>query len=215
MPLILSLIQTSLGKKYLSAASGLLLGGFLLVHLTGNAASFFGKDAFNAYAAHLHGLGPLRIIPETALALAFAVHVGMGVLLFIKNRKARPCRYAVNSPRPAQVNATTMTYTGMVILIFILVHLFQFHFARHATTVSGLVTATLSQPAIGLFYLFSLTALGLHLSHGLWGLMQSFGITHPRYFDFFVISGQAGGILISTVFMLIVILALLSDSFLR
>lgn len=214
MSLTASLIQTSIGKKYLSAGSGLLLGFFLLAHLAGNVASFFGPDAYNAYASHLHALGPFLTIPEAILALIFVLHVATGLFLFLENRKAKPCRYAITAPIASRVNSATMPYTGMIILLFVLVHLFQFHFANHALTVSEQVRGTLSQPATGLFYLLSLTALGLHLSHGLWSLLQSFGINHPRYDSFFILSGRGSGILISAVFMLIVILTLLSDTFL-
>lgn len=214
MSLPLSLIQTSLGKKYLSAGTGFLLGLFLVVHLIGNATAFFGRDAYNAYASHLHTLGPFLKVPETILALIFCIHVLTAVLLFIENRKARPCRYAVSATTTTRLPSTTMPYSGVVILIFILAHLFQFHFTKHTTPIAELVRRALSQPAIGLFYLLALTALGLHLSHGFWSLLQSCGINHPRYNNFFVLSGLGSGILISTVFMLIVILCLFSDSFL-
>lgn len=214
MSLTLSLIQTSIGKKYISASTGFLLGLFLLAHLAGNAASFFGPEAYNAYASHLHALGPLLKLPETILALIFAAHAATGLLLFLENRKARPSRYAVSPPLTSKINSSTMPYTGLIILLFVVVHLLQFHFASHVTTVSELVKGTLSQPASGLFYLLSLTALGLHLSHGLWSLLQSFGVNHPRYNDLFILCGQGSGIFISAIFMLIVILALLSDTFL-
>jgi len=214
MPLPLSLIRTSLGKKYLSAATACLLSAFLLVHLAGNAVSFFGGAAYNAYAALLKALGPLLIIPEAVLALAFAVHVAMGVLLFIENRRARPCHYVANSRNKSVVSSSPMLYSGVVILIFILGHLIQFHPARDLPGVAALVKATLSQPAIGLWYLGSLAALGLHLRHGLWSLTQSCGITFPRHTTP-LLYGQASGIFISAAFMLIVILSLLSDSFLR
>lgn len=215
MDYTLSLLRTSVGKKTVSAATGFLLGVFLFVHMLGNAATFFGRGAYNAYAAHLHALGPFLKVPEGLLALLFVVHVLTGLLLFIDNRNARPSRYAVSGPVPTRVNAATMPYTGLAILLFVAIHLFHFHFATYTTTVADLVKATLSQPAIGGFYLLAFAALGLHLSHGFWSLLQTVGINHPRYNGFFVLSGRTGGVLISTVFALIVILSLVSASFLR
>ncbi len=214
MDYTLSLIQTSVGKKTISATTGFLLGVFLFVHMLGNAATLFGRGAYNGYAVHLHALGPFLKVPEGVLALIFAVHVLTGMLLFIDNRAARPSRYAVSAPLPARVNAATMPYTGLAILLFVSVHLFHFHFATSTATLADLVKATLSQPAIGGFYLLDFIALGLHLSHGFWSLLQTFGINHPRYNGFFRLSGLSGGVLISGVFALIVILSLLSASFL-
>lgn len=215
MTFTLSLVRTSIGKKYIVASTGFLLGVFLFVHVLGNAASLFGRGAYNAYAEHLHALGPFLRVPEVCLALICLVHVSTALLLFVENRAARPCRYAVSPPLTAKVNSASMPYSGLVILLFLLAHLFHFHFAGSSLTVADLVRQTLSQPATGLFYLVGLTALGLHLSHGFWSLLQTFGINHPRYNDFFVLSGLVGGVSISVLFMLIVILSLLSDAFLR
>ena len=33
----------------------------------------------------------------------------------------------------------------------------------------------------GLFYIISFVALAIHLSHGFWSMLQTFGINHPRY----------------------------------
>jgi succinate dehydrogenase / fumarate reductase cytochrome b subunit len=210
-----ALIQTSIGKKTISAGTGFLLGVFLFVHMLGNAATLFGRGAYNAYAAHLHALGPFLKVPESCLALTLLVHVLTGLLLFIENRKARPSRYAGSAPLPGKVNAATMPYTGAVILVFIASHLFHFHFAHIPSTLADLVRTTLSQPVIGGCYLAAFCALALHLSHGFWSLLQTFGINHPRFNGFFLLSGRTGGGLISGIFSLIVTLCLCSASFLR
>lgn len=210
----LSLLLTSIGKKYITACTGFLLGVFLVVHLAGNAASFFGRGVYEAYAGHLNALGPFLKVPETILALLFIVHVATSLLLVVENRKARPYRYAVRRWDAAQVHSATMPYTGVVILVFVLVHLSHFHFAGGTATLASLVRATLSQPVVGLSYATALIALGLHLSHGFWSLLHTFGINHPRYNDFLVLAGLGGGIFVSGGFLTIVLCALLSDSFL-
>ena len=51
--------KSSLGKKYIMAITGFMLGAFLTVHAIGNSTIFWGGAAFNSYAHHLHSLGPL------------------------------------------------------------------------------------------------------------------------------------------------------------
>ena len=55
----LQAILSSPGRKYIMAVSGFLLGVFMLFHAAGNSFIFYGKTALNAYAEHLHSLGPL------------------------------------------------------------------------------------------------------------------------------------------------------------
>ena len=46
-------LKTSLGKKMVMALTGLILLGFVVVHLAGNLQIFLGPDALNAYAEKL------------------------------------------------------------------------------------------------------------------------------------------------------------------
>ena len=59
MGMIGSLYRSSVGKKSIMAASGLLLTLFICTHLLGNSISFLGREAFNSYAERLHSLGVL------------------------------------------------------------------------------------------------------------------------------------------------------------
>ena len=53
MNVITRLWQSSLGKKYLMALSGIALFGFVVGHLMGNLQVFAGPDKINSYAAFL------------------------------------------------------------------------------------------------------------------------------------------------------------------
>ncbi len=53
MKLITTLFKSSLGKKYLMAATGLLLFLFVLGHLAGNLQIFLGPEAINRYGHFL------------------------------------------------------------------------------------------------------------------------------------------------------------------
>ncbi|MBM4076626.1 MAG: succinate dehydrogenase, partial [Planctomycetes bacterium] len=63
------LLASSIGQKFVMAITGLLLCGFLVVHLEGNLLMFSGADKYNAYAHFLHSQEELLLIAETGLFL--------------------------------------------------------------------------------------------------------------------------------------------------
>ncbi|MCF6289695.1 MAG: succinate dehydrogenase cytochrome b subunit [Desulfobacterales bacterium] len=212
--LLRGIISTPLGKKGLMALSGAGLGFFLLIHLLGNLTAFMGRQAFLSYAEHLHRLGPLIQLFEAMLVSLFAVHVILAALLYLENLRARPQRYAVYKRQAGHWGARTMPYTGLVILVFVLVHLANFHFTNGEVEIADLVRSTLHQPGYGLFYILSMAALGLHLSHGFWSMFQSLGLSHPKYEPLVRNGALAISLLIGAVFILIPTLAMLSQRFL-
>ncbi|MBU0728915.1 MAG: succinate dehydrogenase cytochrome b subunit [Proteobacteria bacterium] len=214
MSLFISLIRSSVGKKYIMAATGSFLSFFLLAHLIGNSFSFFGKDAFNSYASHLHSLSFLLHILEVILALIFLAHILTAFFLYVDNLKARPDPYAV-SKGTRSWNSRTMPYTGLILLIFILAHLENFHFTTVTATPSEMVGDLLGSPGSAIFYLFALATLGVHLSHGFWSMFQSAGINHPKYNIFLKNAGLGAAVILCSIFMLIPILALLTEWFLQ
>jgi succinate dehydrogenase / fumarate reductase cytochrome b subunit len=215
MGLIGSLYRSSVGKKSIMAASGLLLSLFLLTHMLGNSVSFLGRDAFNTYAERLHSLGILVYIFEIGLLTLFLIHIITGIILYLENLQARPSRYSVNSSEGGRSwGSRTMPYTGAIILVFIIVHLMNFHFTDKSVPVADLVRELLSSPSLAFFYIFSLVALALHLSHGFWSLFQSIGFNHEKYNPLLLKGALVFSILMGTVFILIPVLTLVSRSFL-
>jgi len=208
-------INSSIGRKTVMAVTGLLLSLFIIGHLLGNSNIFLGRAAFDSYAAHLHALGGLLHLVEIVLLLVFVLHVGFGLYLFLDNLRARPEGYAVTRSAGGRTpGSRTMPYTGLFILVFLADHLARFHFTPH-TSVSDLVRENLTRPAIAVFYIAALTALTLHLSHGLWSLWQSLGFNHPKYETFLDRGGLALGILIGAILIMIPALALFWPGFLR
>uniref|UniRef100_A0A7C4MPH0 Succinate dehydrogenase cytochrome b subunit n=1 Tax=Desulfatirhabdium butyrativorans TaxID=340467 RepID=A0A7C4MPH0_9BACT len=180
------LIQTfgsSIGKKLMMAVSGLCFCGFLAAHLAGNLFIYGGKDAFNAYASHLHSLGPLLTIAEFGLLFLALVHVVSGLVLFYQNWSARPERYQVNATAGGRtIGSATMPYTGLILLAFVLFHLFQFHFVDKTTrTIFDIVSTAFRNPVnVGLYVLVMVVA-AIHVSHGFWSAFQTLGANHPKY----------------------------------
>ena len=200
-------VSTSLGKKYIMALTGLLLGGFLLLHAAGNATIFLGREAFLAYAARLHTLGLAVMVAELLLAVLFLTHVVTGLTLFLENIGARPERYAVNARAGGSTwGSATMPYTGLVVLTFLFLHLENFRFIEQGTSIADIVAQVLRHPLYSLLYAIGLTALAVHVSHGFWSLFQSAGVNHPRYNQLIRTCAWLIGGLIIAVFVLIVLL---------
>ena len=183
MDWLIKTVGTSVGKKLLMALTGLAFCGFLAAHLAGNLTLYGGADAFNSYAEHLHSLGPLITVAELGLLALFLVHVLTGLLLFVQNLKARPQRYAVDhSAGGRTLGSRTMPYTGVLILLFIIYHLMNFHFVdKSHTTIFAIVAAAFANPIQMFLYIAAVIVVGVHVSHGFWSLFQTFGANHPKY----------------------------------
>ena len=177
---------SSVGKKMMMAVTGLFFCVFLVLHLAGNLTLFMGKDVFNSYAEHLHSLGPLLTLAEWGLLIFAVVHISTGLLLFYQNFKARPERYAVNKRAGGRtLGSATMPYTGVVLLLFVIYHLFNFHFVdKTHTTIFQIVSNAFAQPSYVLIYTFAMIIAAVHVSHGFWSAFQTLGANHPKYTPF-------------------------------
>jgi len=208
-------LSSSIGKKGLMAASGLLLSLFLLAHMLGNFTSFLGRDAFNAYAARLHSYGLLIALFEMLLLAVLLVHVAAAIVLYLQNLASRPTRYAVNMKRGRSLAARLMPYTGLLTLVFLVIHLVNFHFARGAQPEAEMVRRVLRQPGFALFYMLSVAGVALHVSHGLWSMFQSLGCNHPKYNALLEKGAIVLSLVIGAVFFLIPLLILTVEGFLQ
>jgi succinate dehydrogenase / fumarate reductase cytochrome b subunit len=82
-----------------------------------------------------------------------------------------------------------MPYTGLAILLFILMHLGNVRFTDQSVPIADIVDNVLTHPFYSLLYMMGMLVLALHISHGFWSLFQTMGINHPRYNGFIRISG--------------------------
>jgi len=179
-------LTSSLGRKYLMAATGLLLVGFLAVHLAGNLLLYSGKTSadFDAYAAKLDA-NPLLPVAEIGLALLFVAHIGLALRVNLENREARSHGYAVRASLGKRTIASaSMLLTGLLILLFLLVHLYDFRvgklFQESGTSLGGLVRRRLTTPLGAGVYLLGVGALALHLRHAFRSAFQTLGVNHPH-----------------------------------
>ena len=177
---------SSVGKKLMMAVTGLFFCVFLVLHLAGNLTIYMGKDVFNSYAEHLHALGPLLTLAEWGLLIFAVIHISTGLFLFYQNFKARPTRYAVNKRAGGRtLGSATMPYTGVILLLFVVYHLFNFHFVdKTHTTIFQIVSNAFAQPGYVLIYTFAMITAAVHVSHGFWSAFQTIGANHPKYTPF-------------------------------
>jgi succinate dehydrogenase / fumarate reductase, cytochrome b subunit len=182
-------IGASIGKKLMMAITGLSFIGFLMAHLAGNLTIYAGKDAFNAYAQKLHTLGPILKVAEIGLLVFALAHVLTGVWLFYQNYNARPQKYAIKKSGGGRtIGSRTMPYTGLFLLVFVILHLNNFTFTdKSQTTIYEIVSNTFANPSYVLFYIVAMAVAAIHVSHGFWSAFQSLGLNHSKYMTIIMI----------------------------
>jgi succinate dehydrogenase / fumarate reductase cytochrome b subunit len=188
-------VRSSVGRKQLMGLSGLVLYGFLLVHLFGNLGLLSGPEHFNQYGhLMLHTLKKVVLPVEFILLGAFLLHLFLGFRLTLENRKARPDRYAVRaSKNPSRGFGAYMAASGIWLLVFVLVHVPHFRFgawrAAPLVTYDGVTMRDLYAEALRsfasggftLFYVAGFAQLLVHHAHGVRSSLQSLGLNHPRW----------------------------------
>lgn len=180
------MIQTlwsSIGKKLMMAVTGLCFCIFLVGHLAGNLTIYAGKDAFDAYAEGLHALGPLLTLIELGLLMFAIIHITTGLTLFYQNLRARPTRNKVTKRGGGRTIASaTMPYTGILLLMFVVVHLINFSFVdKSETTIAQIVSQKFENPIYVLIYVAAMIVVAFHVRHGFWSAFQTLGANHPKY----------------------------------
>lgn len=185
-------LSSSVGKKFLMAITGLLLCGFLVVHLAGNLLLFAGAEAYNAYAHKLHDNEQLLHIAEIGLAAFFFTHLYLAFSLTTENRIARGRGYAENQSKREDLISkfrpeSWMLATGLGLLAYMLLHLADFTLEwRDRSHYEGLepfdkAVSLLHDPISFVGYLAGFAFLFAHLSHGISSAFQSLGLNHPKY----------------------------------
>jgi len=182
-------LWSSIGKKLMMAITGLSFCAFLAGHLAGNLTIYAGQDAFNSYAEHLHSLGPLLTVAELGLLTFALIHILTGLTLFYQNTTARGGRYVVNKKGGGRtIGSATMPYTGILLLVFVIVHLVNFHFVdKRNTTIFQIVSEKFTSPLWVVTYVVSMIIAAVHISHGFWSAFQSIGANHLKYMPIIMI----------------------------
>src|SRR5690349_11199385 len=118
--------NSSLGKKYIMALTGVGLFIFVVGHMLGNLQIFVGRESINRYGAFLQGLGELLWVARIGLLVLVLLHIWSAVKLSAENKAARPVGYGEYTPKGSSYASRTMLMSGLIIAAFIIYHLLHF-----------------------------------------------------------------------------------------
>lgn len=183
-----SLFASTIGRKAVMAATGVVLVAFVVGHMLGNLQVYLGAAALDAYGALLrellHGTG-LWIVRAVLLG-AVGLHIWAAWSLTRSGWKARPVGYRRTEHRESTYASRTMRWSGPILALFVVYHLLHLTIGNaHPSFEEGRVyhnvVAGFSVWPVSAFYILAMVALGLHMYHGVWSLTQTLGLAHPRY----------------------------------
>ncbi|MEL6657549.1 MAG: succinate dehydrogenase cytochrome b subunit [Bacteroidota bacterium] len=220
-------LTSSIGRKLIMSLTGLFLILFLAVHLIGNLQLLAsdGGDSFNLYAEFMTS-NPLIKTISYGLYFFILLHAVQGLILWAKNRAARGGQgYAVKVNSAVNTNATiarSMGWLGTIILVFILLHMYQFWLQMKMGTVDlvtidgkqvknlySLVSVAFEDPIYVAIYVVSMIVIAFHLWHGFQSSFQTLGVNHKKYTPFIHGLGKGYSILVPLGFAIIPILMFL------
>jgi succinate dehydrogenase / fumarate reductase, cytochrome b subunit len=183
-----SVLTSTIGRKVVMAATGVLLFGFVVAHMAGNLQLYLGATVMNEYAVFLreflHG-GGLWIARAVLLAAA-VLHVWAAVSLTRLDLAARPVDYRSFRPDESTYASRTMRWSGAFLLAFIVYHLLDLTFGtvnpgfEHGNVYGNVVRSFRIVP-VAVFYLVAMVLLGMHLKHGTMSMLRTLGLSHPAH----------------------------------
>jgi succinate dehydrogenase / fumarate reductase cytochrome b subunit len=190
---LVRLIKSSLGKKYLMAITGIGLFAFVIGHLLGNLQVFLGPEAINKYGHFLQTTPEILWPSRIGLLVFVLIHISAGLALAIENRQARGQKYEVQQIVDASKASRTMVLSGCVIFSFVIFHLAHYtlmtlhpeyrdlHDAQGRHDIYRMLVFGFQNEAVSVFYVISIGLLCWHLSHGIGAMFQSLGLKNEAY----------------------------------
>ncbi len=223
---LIETLTSTIGRKVIMSLTGIFLMLFLVVHLIGNLQLITDPSgkAFNLYA-HTMGHNPLIQTVSIGNFFFILLHIITSIILSRKNKKARPVGYAKSG---ASSNSTwtsrNMGALGLIIAIFLLVHLKGFWFESKS---GGLEMITYGEETVGDlyavvntaysnilytgFYVICMLVLAFHLTHGFQSAFQTLGLNHKKYTPAIKVVGAIFSIVIPLLFAIIPIVMYASN----
>ncbi len=193
--------------KLTMAITGLIFGGYVLVHMIGNLKTFMpdygadtayaGQPQLDVYGAFLREIGSplfphesilwfLRIV----LLVSLVLHIYCAFALTSRSQKSRGKFRRTNLMGGLNSFATrTMLVTGIVLLAFIIFHILDLTVGvapaasesfEHGAVYANMV-ASFSRWPVAIWYIVANLVLFLHLSHGIVLAVSDLGITGRRW----------------------------------
>jgi succinate dehydrogenase / fumarate reductase cytochrome b subunit len=212
---------SAIGKKLVMAFTGIFLILFLIVHCSANACIFVPDHGatFNK-VSHFLGNNWILHILEVGLFVGFILHIVQGLVLTAQNRSKRSVAYAVTRRNEVSTwYSRSMGLLGVLILIFLIIHLAHFWVhTRFAAVFGGIQETTygdkevvdlygrmrevFSQGWVVIVYLAALVALGWHLAHGFQSAFRTLGMNSSKYIPIVRALGFGFAIIVPVIFAL-------------
>lgn len=213
-------LQSTVGKKFLMAASGVLLLGFIVFHLLENLALLSPDGSiYNTNVAFMKAtLGPFLPVAELGLLGLFLAHIALALNLHLTTGKQRGVKYTAKRVTKGGESkfgfpANGMKISGAVIGAFLVGHIAVFRFgagienydrtAGGLHDIYGVVAEQFTNPVVAIGYTIVMIFLAMHLRHGFWSIFQSFGAMAPKYSKLIYSIGLVFAALIAIGFILI------------
>ena len=176
------------------AVTGILLIGFLYLHMIGNLKIFFGAESFDHYARWLRTIGQPLLpyewylwIQRGVLTVAVIGHIVAATILARRAKQARPVKYAHRPKVQGSYAARTMRWGGVIVLLFVIYHLLDLtagtlnpngvHLEAYKNVSTDFAPG---RWYVTLFYTLAIIAVGFHMRHGIWSAMRTLGLQSPR-----------------------------------
>ncbi|MEM9266878.1 MAG: succinate dehydrogenase cytochrome b subunit [Cyanobacteria bacterium P01_F01_bin.13] len=184
---LITLYQSSIGKKLITGISGIALVTFVIIHMMGNLILLVSVDGYNQYGHYLEQFGPGLWLIELILLGFIVFHILMGVQIFLRRLRARPQGYttyaSAGTPSYQTLSSRTMIVTGVILGSFLVWHLLTFKFGMRylvpgsdVRDLARLVFEKFHQPLYAFGYTGVMVMLASHLRHGIWSAFQSLGV---------------------------------------
>ena len=195
MSWLLRFYNSTLGMKVVMAVTGVLLYGFVVVHMVGNLQVFMGAEELNRYGATLHQFAEVLWGARITLLSAVVAHIVSSMRLMALSASARPVAYQKKKETAVTFASMSMRFTAMVVFVFIPLHLlhltvgwsvinptFKEHVFEgvHAPAVFSNVTSAFANPIVVVLYVIAQLCLGVHLYHGGVSFLRTLGLQGDR-----------------------------------
>ena len=212
------LCNSSIGRKVVMSVTGVALILFLTFHMSMNIVALFSGDAYNMICEFL-GANWYALVATAGLAALAVLHIVYAFWITMQNRKARGNeRYAVTTrPQGVEWASQNMLVLGIIIILGLLLHLFNFWYNMMFAELTGIAVAhhpadgyayivdTFSCPVYVVLYIVWLVALWFHLTHGFWSAMQTFGWNGKVWYCRWKVIGIAYSTLLCLGFLVVVL----------
>ena len=189
------LINSSIGRKVVMSVTGIALILFLTFHCCMNVVALFSGKAYDMIC-ELLGANWYALVATLGLAALAVCHIVYAFILTAQNRRARGAsRYEVTvKPEKVEWASQNMLVLGIIILLGLLLHLFNFWYNMMFAELTGIsvghlpsdgfafIQDTFKEPVYVVLYLVWLAALWFHLAHGFWSSMQTLGVSGKVWF---------------------------------